>query len=169
MVKTYEKGNISRYLSLLSVGQTVRIKGPKGQFNYRPGLSPHIGMIAGGTGITPMLQIIRAILKNSHDHTQVSLIYANVTFDDILLKEELDKLAESQSGKFTVYYVLNEKPALGWEGGVGFVTKDMISRHMPSPREGIKVLMCGMYGSIFHEWECLLTYTGPPPMMAAMK
>lgn len=152
MVKAYEKGNISRYLSLLSVGQKVRVKGPKGQFNYRPGLSSHLGMIAGGTGITPMLQIIRAILKNPHDHTQVSLIYANVTFDDILLKEELDKLAESHPDKFTVYYVLNEEPANGWDGGVGFVTKDMISHHMPSPKDDIKVLMCG-----------------PPPMMGAMK
>lgn len=143
MVKSYEKGNISRYLSLVSVGDKVRIKGPKGQFNYHPGLSTHLGMIAGGTGITPMLQIIRAILKNSHDHTHVSLIYANVTFDDILLKEEIDHLAEAHPDKFTVYYVLNEKPAQGWDGGVGFISKTMIQQHMPAPKEDIKLLMCG--------------------------
>ncbi|CCA68189.1 related to cytochrome-b5 reductase [Serendipita indica DSM 11827] len=152
MIKAYEKGNISRYMSLLSVGDHVRIRGPKGQFHYRPGLSSHIGMIAGGTGITPMLQIIRAVLKNPHDKTQLSLIYANVTFDDILLKEELDKLADEHPQQFTLYYVLNEKPEQGWEGGVGFVTKDMIQRHMPAPKEDIKVLLCG-----------------PPPMMTAMK
>lgn len=145
MVKAYEKGNISRYLSLLSVGDKVRIKGPKGQFNYRPGLSTHLGMIAGGTGITPMLQIIRAILKNPHDKTHVALIYANVTFDDILLKEELDHLAEAHPSRFMIYYVLNVPPADGWDGGVGFVTKDMIKQHMPAPSENIKVLMCGMY------------------------
>lgn len=144
MVKTYEKGNISRYLSLLSVGDKVRIKGPKGQFNYHPSLSRHLGMIAGGTGITPMLQIIRAILKNPRDKTQVSLIYANVTFDDILLREELDHLAEGHPDRFTVYYVLNERPEGGWKGGVGFVTKDMIKQHMPAPKDDIKVLMCGM-------------------------
>jgi cytochrome-b5 reductase len=144
MVKAYEKGNVSRYLSLLSVGDSVRIKGPKGQFNYRPGLSTHLGMIAGGTGITPMLQIIHAIMKNPRDKTRVSLVYANVTFDDILLKEELDHLAEAHPERFTVYYVLNEKPAQGWDGGVGFVTKDMIKHHMPAPSESIKVLMCGM-------------------------
>ncbi|KAG9031771.1 NADH-cytochrome b5 reductase, partial [Serendipita sp. 407] len=138
MVKTYEKGNISRYLSGVSVGQKVRIKGPKGQFHYRPGLSRHLGMIAGGTGITPMLQIIRAVLKDHDDKTQVSLIYANVTFDDILLKEELDHLAEAHPDRFSVYYVLNEQPADGWDGGVGFVTKDMIKHHMPAPKEDIK-------------------------------
>ncbi|KAG8834162.1 NADH-cytochrome b5 reductase [Serendipita sp. 399] len=152
MVKTYEKGNISQYLSTVSVGQKVRIKGPKGQFHYRPGISRHLGMIAGGTGITPMLQIIRAILKNHSDKTQVSLIYANVTFDDILLKEELDHLAEAHPDRFTVYYVLNEPPVDGWDGGVGFVTKDIIKHHMPAPKDDIKVLLCG-----------------PPPMMTAMK
>lgn len=34
VVKTYEKGNISRYLSLLTIGQSVKIKGPKGKFHY---------------------------------------------------------------------------------------------------------------------------------------
>ncbi|KAG8793788.1 NADH-cytochrome b5 reductase [Serendipita sp. 398] len=103
----------------------------------------HLGMIAGGTGITPMLQIIRAVLKDHDDKTQVSLIYANVTFDDILLKEELDHLAEAHPDRFSVYYVLNEQPADGWDGGVGFVTKDMIKHHMPAPKEDIKVLLCG--------------------------
>ena len=63
-IQTYEKGNISRYLSLLKVGDKVRIRGPKGQFKYHASLTREIGMIAGGTGITPMLQIIRAALKN---------------------------------------------------------------------------------------------------------
>ena len=43
-------------------------------------------MIAGGTGITPMLQIIRAALKNPLDRTKLSLIYANVNVEDILLR-----------------------------------------------------------------------------------
>jgi cytochrome-b5 reductase len=170
MIKAYEKGNISRYMSLLSVGQRVRIKGPKGQFNYHPGLSTHLGMIAGGTGITPMLQIIRAILKNPHDKTRVSLIYANVTFDDILLKEELDHLAENHPDRFTIYYVLNEAPEQGWDGGIGFVTKDMIHYHMPAPKEDIKVLMCGT--CIMYELVDSVTnieYVGPPPMMTVMK
>jgi cytochrome-b5 reductase len=169
MVKSYEKGNISRYLSLLSVGDHVKIKGPKGQFNYRAGLSTHLGMIAGGTGITPMLQIVRAIVKNPHDHTHVALIYANVSFDDILLKEEIDHLAEAHPKKFTVYYTLNEKPAQGWDGGVGFVTKEMIQEHMPAPSENIKVLLCGEYHKIFVLAQVLNHALGPPPMMDAMK
>jgi NAD(P)H-flavin reductase len=83
LVKAYEKGNISRYLSLLTVGQDVKIKGPKGKFTYDRDLADHLLMIAGGTGITPMYQIIKASLADESDKTQIRLIYANVNEDDI--------------------------------------------------------------------------------------
>ena len=57
VVKTYAQGNISLFLDKLQLGQNVRIRGPKGQFKYDENLTHHIGMIAGGTGITPMLQV----------------------------------------------------------------------------------------------------------------
>lgn len=142
-LQSYEKGNISRYFSFLKIGDKVKIKGPKGQFKYHSSLSYEIGMIAGGTGITPMLQIIRAALKNPLDSTKLSLIYANVNHEDILLKKELDELAASHPKRFKVYYVLNN-PGPGWTGGVGFVLKDQIAEHIPPTNANIKVLMCGM-------------------------
>ena len=144
--QAYEKGNISKYISLLKIGDNIRVKGPKGQFTYAPTLSRALGMIAGGTGITPMLQIIRASLKNSSDKTQLSLIYANVNPEDILLKKELDELAAKHSDRFTVYYVLNNAPE-GWTGGVGFVSKEQIEKYLPKTSDDIKVLMCGMFFS----------------------
>ncbi|KAI0321700.1 NADH-cytochrome b5 reductase [Amylostereum chailletii] len=151
LIKAYEKGNISRYISLLKIGDNVRVKGPKGQFQYSPSLSREIGMIAGGTGITPMLQIIRAALKNPLDRTKLSLIYANVNEEDILLKAELDELAAKSPARFKVYYVLNNPPA-GWTGGVGFVSKQQVEERLPPTDNDVKILMCG-----------------PPPMMSAMK
>ena len=41
----------------LSIGDTINARGPKGQFNYTPNMCRAIGMIAGGTGLTPMLQV----------------------------------------------------------------------------------------------------------------
>jgi len=110
----------------LKIGQTMKVKGPKGAMVYTPNMVRHLGMIAGGTGITPMLQIIRAIVRerSKGDRTEVDLIFANVNPDDILLKEDLDTLA-TQDPKFRVYYVLNNPPE-GWNGGVGFVTAEMI-------------------------------------------
>lgn len=143
LIKTYEKGNISRHFAQLSIGDNLSVKGPKGQFNYRPGLVAHLSMIAGGTGITPMYQVLRAILANPADKTTVSLIYANVNQEDILLRSELDNLAQAHANQFTLYYVLNNPPA-PWAGGVGFVTKDHIKRFLPNPAEGdSKLLICG--------------------------
>lgn len=84
-------------------------------------------MIAGGTGITPMLQIIRAVIRGrpTGDKTEIDLIFANVNQEDILLKEDLDQLAKEDKA-FRVHYVLNNPPE-GWDGGVGFVTPEMIT------------------------------------------
>ncbi|BGP40903.1 NADH-cytochrome b5 reductase [Rhodotorula kratochvilovae] len=150
LIKSYPTGNISRHFGQLKVGDYVDVKGPKGQMHYTPAFAKNIGMIAGGTGITPMLQIIRAALKNPQDKTNLSLIYANVTEADILLKKELDDLAAKHPDRFRVYYVLNNPPE-GWKGGVGFVTKEMIEEHLPAHAEDHKALLCG-----------------PPPMVSAM-
>ncbi|KAF9964337.1 NADH-cytochrome b5 reductase [Mortierella alpina] len=148
-IKSYPQGNISKMFSELSIGDTINARGPKGQFSYTPNMCRAIGMIAGGTGLTPMLQIIRAIVKNPEDKTLVNFIFANVTEEDIILKAELDLLSQKHP-QFKVYYVLNTAPE-GWTGGVGFVNAEMIKEHMPAPAADIKVLLCG-----------------PPPMVSAM-
>ncbi|KAJ9211910.1 hypothetical protein DTO166G4_6438 [Paecilomyces variotii] len=155
LVKEYPQGNISRYLANMKIGDKMKVRGPKGAMVYTPNMCRHIGMIAGGTGITPMLQVIKAIIRNrprngGNDTTQVDLIFANVNPEDILLKDELDALAQEDDG-FRVYYVLNNPPE-GWNGGVGFVTADMIKERLPAPASDIKILLCG-----------------PPPMVSAMK
>lgn len=142
LVKTYPQGNISKYLDNLKIGQTMKVKGPKGAMVYTPNMARHIGMIAGGTGITPMLQIIKAIIRGrprngGNDTTKVDLIFANVNPDDILLKDELDQLAKEDDG-FNVYYVLNNPPE-GWQGGVGFVTADMIKVSYSMSARGLEI------------------------------
>lgn len=126
LIKSYPTGNISRHLATLEIGDKMQVKGPKGAMVYSPNMVRKFGMIAGGTGITPMLQIIRAILRGrgKGDKTEVSLIFANVDEKDILLREDLDQLA-SEDERFQLYYVLNNPPE-GWKGGVGFVTASMM-------------------------------------------
>lgn len=152
MIKTYPQGNISAHMDTLKEGDKMKFRGPKGAMVYTPNMCKHIGMIAGGTGITPMLQIIAAIGRGRSrgDKTKVSLIFANVNSDDMLLKEDIDKIAK-EDPNFKVYYVLNNPPE-NWSGGVGFVTPEMIKEHMPPPGPDMKILLCG-----------------PPPMVSAMK
>ncbi|KAI4225128.1 MAG: hypothetical protein L6R36_004148 [Xanthoria steineri] len=155
LIKAYPTGNISKHVANLKIGDTLKIKGPKGAMVYTPGMVRHFGMIAGGTGITPMLQIIRAIIRGrprngGTDRTEVDLLFANVNFEDILLKDDLDSLAKEDES-FRVHYVLNNPPEK-WDGGVGFCTPEMIKEKLPGPAQDIKVLICG-----------------PPPMVSAMK
>jgi cytochrome-b5 reductase len=136
----------------MQIGQTIKVRGPKGAMVYTPNLVRHFGMIAGGTGITPMLQIVKAIQRGraAGDKTEVDLIFANVNPEDILLKEDIDAIA-AKDDKFRVHYVLNNPPEK-WNGGVGFVTADMIKAKLPAPASDVKILMCG-----------------PPPMISALK
>ncbi|KAI4301002.1 hypothetical protein L6164_034321 [Bauhinia variegata] len=150
VIKMYPQGRMSHHFREMSVGDYLAVKGPKGRFKYKTGDVRAFGMLAGGSGITPMFQVARAILENPKDRTKVHLIYANVTYEDILLRQELDGLAANYPDRFKVYYVLNQPPQV-WDGGVGFVTKEMIQTHCPAPAHDIKILRCG-----------------PPPMNKAM-
>ncbi|KAK4415362.1 NADH--cytochrome reductase 1 [Sesamum alatum] len=150
VIKMYPQGRMSHHFREMREGDYLAVKGPKGRFKYQPGQVRAFGMLAGGSGITPMFQVARAILENPSDQTKVHLIYANVTYDDILLKDELDSLAKNYPQRFQVYYVLNQPPEV-WDGGVGFVSKEMIQAHCPPPASDIQVLRCG-----------------PPPMNKAM-
>jgi len=150
LIKSYPTGNISRHMANLQIGQTISVKGPKGKMVYTPNMVDEFGMIAGGTGITPMLQIIRHIISNPDDKTKVKLIFANVNQDDILLREDLDSIVKGYP-QVQITYVLNNPPE-NWEGETGFVTADMIKKICPAPANNIKILMCG-----------------PPPMISAMK
>ncbi|KAI9741049.1 MAG: NADH-cytochrome b5 reductase [Cirrosporium novae-zelandiae] len=136
LVKSYPQGNISKHLATLKVGQVMKVRGPKGAMTYKPNMCSRIGMIAGGTGITPMLQVVKAIIKGraAGDKTKVDLIFANVNPEDILLKEDLDQLAKDDAD-FNVHYVLNNPPNK-WDGSTGFVTADMIKARKTSSASG---------------------------------
>ncbi|KAF3454112.1 hypothetical protein FNV43_RR04559 [Rhamnella rubrinervis] len=142
VIKMYPQGRMSHHFREMRVGDYMAVKGPKGRFKYQPNQVRAFGMLAGGTGITPMFQVTRAILENPGDRTNVHLIYANVSYEDILLKEELDGLAINFPNRFSVYYVLNQPPE-AWEGGIGFVSKEMIETYCPAPAPDIKILRCG--------------------------
>ena len=126
-------------------------------------------MIAGGTGIAPMVQVIRACLRNPLDMTRITLIYANVNVDDILLKTDLEGLQNKHGeDRFKVFYVLNNPP-LEWKGGAGFVNKEHIKEHIPNPATtDSKLLICGKQ-FVATTYYRFIVFLGPPPMVNAMK
>jgi len=149
MIKSYEKGKLSKHIGTLKVGDSLDFKGPNLKLKYEPNMKKEIGMIAGGTGITPMLQVINEVLSNPKDKTKLTLLFANVTEDDILLREKFDSLTK-QYKNFTVYYVL-DKPPSSWKGGKGYVTDEYVKKFMPAPgRKDSLILVCGPPGMMGH-------------------
>ncbi|RFU76088.1 cytochrome-b5 reductase [Trichoderma arundinaceum] len=148
VVKIYPDGKLTgAYFANLQEGDEVHFRGPKGAMRYSRGLCKEIGMLAGGTGITPMFQLIRAICENDRDTTKISLIYANQTEADILLKKELDNFSRRYPDFFKVFYVV-EHPSSNWQSGVGYVTKDMMKQRFPAPNADTKVMVCGPPGLV---------------------
>ncbi|KAI4344102.1 hypothetical protein L6164_011372 [Bauhinia variegata] len=148
LIKVYPEGKMSQHFASLKPGDLIEVKGPIEKLKYTPNMKKHIGMIAGGTGITPMLQVIEAILKNPDDNTQISLLYANVSPDDILLKQKLDILAASHPN-LKVFYTV-DSPTKNWRGGVGYISKDMALKGLPKPSDDTLILVCGPPGMMKH-------------------
>ncbi|WCJ29681.1 NADH-cytochrome b5 reductase-like protein [Euphorbia peplus] len=144
LIKVYPEGKMSQHFASLKPGDFVEVKGPIEKLRYSPNMKKHIGMIAGGSGITPMLQVVEAILKNPDDNTQVSLLYANVSPDDILLKQKLDSLATSYPN-FKVFYTV-DNPSKNWKGGVGYISKDIALKGLPRPSDDTLIMVCGPPG-----------------------
>ncbi len=141
LIKAYPNGNISKYISELNIGDTIKVRGPKGFFNYEVNSTKHFAMVSGGTGITPMYQIIQAIIRNPNDHTKVTLVYGNVSEEDILLKKELDEIVATHEN-IKVYYML-DKPPKDWTGGSGYITEQILKEQLPAAAPENRLLLCG--------------------------
>lgn len=146
LVKQYPNGPMSEHLHSMAPGQRLDFKGPIPKYPWSPNKHNHIALIAGGTGITPMYQLARAIFKNPDDKTKVTLVFGNVSEEDILLKREFEHLENTYPQRFRAFYVLDNPPK-EWKGGKGFVTKELLKTVLPEPKEeNIKVFVCGPPG-----------------------
>ena len=93
-----------------------------------------------------MYQLARAIFKNPADKTKVTLVFGNITEDDILLKREFEDLENTYPQRFRAFYLL-DKPLEGWTQGKGHITKELLKTVLPEPKEeNVKVFVCGPPG-----------------------
>src|ERR1700753_3623196 len=126
---------MSEHIHGLAPGESLDFKGPIPKYPWTANKHEHVVMIAGGTGITPMYQLTRKIFGNPEDKTKVTLVFGNISEDDILLKKELADLETTYPQRFRAFYLL-DKPPKSWSGGKGFVTKELLKTVMPEPKEG---------------------------------
>lgn len=153
-----EGGKMTQHLENMKIGDTIDVRGPSGRLVYKghgkfsikllrkdPPVDydvKKVVMLAGGSGITPMLQLIRAITKDKTDETQVSLLFANQTEKDILLRDELDEIAKNYPEKVKIWYTVDNSEE-NWLYSTGHINADMIKDHMFPPSPDTIVLMCG--------------------------
>lgn len=147
LVKDYgENGRMSTYLTEdLNVGDSIDFKHI--DFNVKiqaPFAKKKVGMLVGGTGITPMIQALHAILGDASDKTQVTMLYGSRVASDILGESLLTKWSDN-SDRLKVVHVLSHEPKESdWSGERGYFTKELIEKNMPSPddKNGI-IFVCG--------------------------
>jgi ring-1,2-phenylacetyl-CoA epoxidase subunit PaaE len=113
-VKQVQSGKGSTYInSSLKAGDLVEVMTPMG--NFYSGLNKsskrNYVLFAGGSGITPMLSIIKSVLKEEGEST-LTLFYGNRDEASVIFKNNLEQLTKTHAGRFTVYHVL-EHPAAG--------------------------------------------------------
>lgn len=150
-VKRVDEGSMSNWLpDHLKVGSKLTVMEPMGQFTteYTKEHKRHLILFAGGSGITPMMSIIKSLLTQEPDSI-VSLIYCNRDIDSIIFKETLERLQTKDEGRLHVIHVLDNAP-MNWQGYSGLLNHDMLTKLFERvPDWGItntSYLMCGPEG-----------------------
>ena len=98
-------GDHSRSLADLRPGTRVFVEGPYGAFTAGRSSSPHVVLVGGGVGITP----IRAIIEEFKNGVQMDVIFRASKEEDLVLREELDYLAGNSDGTIRVHYLVGPR------------------------------------------------------------
>jgi ring-1,2-phenylacetyl-CoA epoxidase subunit PaaE len=160
-IKRVEGGLMSNWLpDNVKAGTTLKVMEPMGQFtsDYKKDQKRHVIMFAGGSGITPMMSIIKSILTQEPE-SMVSLVYCNRDIDSIIFKDELAKWETKYEGRLQVIHILDNAP-MNWQGYSGLLNQEMLKKLFERiPDWGIDrstYLMCGPEGMMKNVEDLLL-------------
>lgn len=146
-IKEVQGGKVSTYINNeLKAGDMLDVMPPLG--NFTTIIDEHnirkFVMFAGGSGITPIISLIKSILK-VEVNSRLTLFYANQTNDSVIFKKELDELENNHSDKFKIIHILEDNP-LSWECETGRFTAERISelfRNYNINIQDSEYFMCG--------------------------
>lgn len=132
-------GKMTKALDSIPVGHFVDFKGPTGHFEYHSrgrcsisGKERHVKrfiMICAGSGITPIFQVLRAVLSDKDDKTECLVLDGNRLEEDILCKEEMDSLVIGNEHRCKILYSLT-KPGDKWQGLKGRLSKELLQKEV---------------------------------------
>lgn len=160
---TQPGGALSNVLDCLPLGSEVELKGPTGEIEYRGGgrfviegrerAFKRVSLVLGGSGITPGYALIARILlangSDSNDETEIRVVDANKTENDILLHKELSDLERDSGGQLKITHVLSHPENEDkWNGRKGHVDEALIKKSLFEPSKDNVVFLCGPPGMI---------------------
>lgn len=144
-------GRMSLVLDRIPIGNAIELKGPIGKFEYLGNGSCSIknvrrkikrfGMICAGSGITPIYQILHAVVNDPEDFTRCIMLNGNRTIEDILCKEGIDLLITKSDGRAKVVYTLTQATNT-WSGLRGRIDQDLIREYCEKD-DSTLILVCG--------------------------
>jgi cytochrome-b5 reductase len=141
-IKNYGKG-VSKSLAELSPGEEVQIAGPLPHIEVASTSAKHdqVYLIGAGNGITPLWSYLTHTLNDPTSHTKLKLIFANKTEEDIVFKDEIDKLKIQFPGRFEVVHVLEKSNKVA--DYTGRLTDEILKKEIGVAGSGNQVLVCG--------------------------
>jgi len=98
-------GDHSRSLAFLEPGTRVFVEGPYGAFTAGRSTQPHVVLVGGGVGITP----VRALLDEFAGGAQIDVIFRASREEDLVLKAEMDYLADRSNGSMRIHYLVGSR------------------------------------------------------------
>ncbi|KAJ7216157.1 nitrate reductase [Mycena rebaudengoi] len=152
--REWQGGRMTQALAALPLGHWVDFRGPVGRFEYLgrgecqiSGRQRHAGkfvMICGGSGVTPIFQVLRAVMKDAEDPTRCLVLDGNHEEGDILCRAELDAMAEGNRKRCELVHALS-RPGPGWTGHRGRVGLELFEKYVGKrgADEETLVLICG--------------------------
>jgi len=152
-------GKMTQHLESLKIGDKIKVRGPAGKIQYKgkgkfaikkenkgePIMYEFnkLGLVAGGSGITPMYQLMQAITNNPEDKTEVHLLFANQSEDDILLRKEIEEMAAKHPDQIKFWYTIDRSSGDSWQYSTGFINEEMVREHLPPAHDKTAILFCG--------------------------
>ena len=155
-VRRVPDGLVSNFLmERVRAGDIIHGAGPQGNFHFNPLYHDrHMVCIAGGSGITPFMSMIREIVECGLDR-RVTLIYGNRQLDDVIFHKELEDLSTRFDN--ITYIPVIEKPTKTYQGACGFINAALINEVMADMQDKT-FFLCGpqgMYDFCLPELESL--------------
>lgn len=145
-IKSVKNGNFSKFANEnLKVGDIIEVASPEGNFTFEPNFSSLKNYVAfaAGSGITPVISILKTILKNQPNSSFV-LVYGNKTPEETIFHQELHDLQLQYVGRFFVHYVYSQAKVDGeLFGRIEKSTVNFVLNTKHKEKEFDKFFLCG--------------------------